>query len=170
MRLLTLNVPAYWKCLRCGECCRNLVGRRFGMAITPQEKQRLEILARRRGINVHFAPLTWNGYKITLYQFTQKICPFLDQNTNRCKIYPWRPLACKMYPLHPYGVSDCTALDRLQRRGFKVIFPPQLQNAAIKYLQTVVPLIRGAVKRYSLSFGWEPNQPFMFKSTYGSLK
>ena len=167
MKLLTLQFPAYWKCIQCGECCRHLVGRKFGMAITPQEKTRLEILAKRRGINVHFAPLTWNGYHITLYQFVDKICPFLDRKTNRCKIYPWRPLACRMYPLHPLGVSDCTALDHLQRRGFKIIFPPHLQQAAIQYQQTIMPLIRGALKRYNLNHGWELNVPFKVNPYYG---
>jgi len=26
-------------------------------------------------------------------------CVFLDEDTGRCKIYPWRPLGCKLYPL-----------------------------------------------------------------------
>jgi len=160
---VTRSMPAMWKCIQCGECCKHLVGRRFGMAITPAEKTRLETLARRRGITVNFQPLTWNGYKVTLYQFATSICPFLDKNTNRCRIYEWRPLACKAYPLHPLGVSDCTALDQLQRRGFRVTFPPHLYVAAKKYLVSVMPLIRGAVKRYNLNRGWELNVPFQLK-------
>jgi len=26
-------------------------------------------------------------------------CVFLDEDTGRCKIYPWRPLGCRLYPL-----------------------------------------------------------------------
>jgi len=26
-------------------------------------------------------------------------CVFLDEDTGRCRIYPWRPLGCKLYPL-----------------------------------------------------------------------
>jgi len=164
-----MNLPALWRCLRCGECCRHLVGQKFGMAITPEEKRRLETLARRQGINVHFLPLTWNGFKVTLYQFADKICPFL--RNNRCSIYRWRPLACRMYPVHPYGVSECTMLNKLQRRGFQVTFPPQVEAAGRRYAATVIPLIRGALKRYSLNRGWEDPYPlhFKYRLTYGRV-
>lgn len=26
-------------------------------------------------------------------------CVFLDEDTGKCKIYPWRPLGCRLYPL-----------------------------------------------------------------------
>ena len=139
------------------------------MAVTPEEKRRLEILARHRGIKVHFLPLTWNGFRVTLYQFADKVCPFL--RNNRCSIYQHRPLACRMYPLHPYGISECTMLDRLQRRGFQVVFPPQVEAAGKEYAATVIPLIRAAVKRYSLDRGWEDPYPLRFKHrlTYGRI-
>jgi len=160
---------ALWRCLQCGECCRHLVGQRFGMAITPEEKRRLEILARRRGINVNFLPLTWNGFKVTLYQFADEVCPFLKNN--RCSIYKWKPLACCMYPVHPYGVSECTMLNQLQRRGFKVMFPPQIEIAGKKYAVTVIPLLKTALKRYNLNRGWEDPYPlhFKYRLTYGRV-
>jgi len=164
-----MKLPALWRCIQCGECCRHLVGQKFGMAVTPEEKRRLETLARRRGVNVHFMPLTWNGFKVTLYQFADKVCPFL--RNNRCSIYQWRPLACRMYPVHPYGVSECTMLNRLQRRGFQIIFPPQVDAAGRQYAVTVIPLIRDAVKRYNLNRGWESPYPLHFKTrlTYGRI-
>ena len=162
---------ALWRCIQCGECCRHLVGQKFGMAVTPDEKRCLETLARRRGINVHFLPLTWNGFKVTLYQFADKVCPFLDRNRNRCGIYQWRPLACRMYPVHPYGVSECTMLDRLQRRGFQIIFPPQVEAAGREYARKIIPLIRTAIKRYDLNRGWEDPSPlhFKYRLTYGRV-
>ena len=163
-----MKLIAYWRCLKCGECCRHLTGRRFGLALTPLEKRRLEVLAERRSITLDLRPLTWNGYRITLYQFAQQTCPFLDKD-NRCTIYRWRPLVCRMYPLHPYGVSDCTCLDRLQRRGFQVLFPPHLEAAGREYILKVTPQLKMAVERYSLNRGWEPNLPFTFRSTYGSI-
>ena len=62
-------------------------------------------------------------------------------------------------------------LDRLQRRGFQVMFPPQLENAAKQYMVTVVPLIKEAVKRYNLNRGWEDPYPLHFKHrlTYGRV-
>jgi len=171
MRFLTVKMPAIWRCRMCGECCRHMVGRKFGMAILPSEKNRLEILAKRRGINVQFAPLTKSGFRVTLYQFTREICPFLDRKTNRCKIYKWRPLACKMYPLHPYGIGECKAVNMLQKRGYRIIFPSTLKASAYQYIREVVPLLREAQYRFNLALGkWEPNKPFVFRSTYGSVR
>jgi Fe-S-cluster containining protein len=137
------------------------------MALLPEEKQRLEVLAKRRGLSLDLAPLTWNGFTTTLYQFAKPVCPFLDND--RCTIYQWRPLACRMFPLHPYGVSHCTALYALQKRGFQVDFPPQLKQAALRYMRLVVPRIKTCVRRYNLNRGWETPYPFTFRSTYGNV-
>jgi len=147
-----------------------LVGQKFGMALLPEEKKRLEILGERRGVKPHILPLTWNGFKVTLYQFADEKCPFLAKD-GTCSIYRWRPLACRMYPLHPYGVADCTMLDRLQRRGFQVVFPPQLEVAAKKFAVLVIPRIKNAVKRYNLNRGWEDTYPlhFKYRLTYGRI-
>jgi len=160
-----MRMVALWRCLRCSECCRHMVGRRFGLALLPEEAERFRVLASQRGVSLDLRPLTWNGYRVTLYQFAESVCPFLTRDG--CSIYGWRPLACRMYPLHPYGVSDCTFIDRMQRRGFQVVFPPQIENAANTYLRTVIPRIKEASHRYNLNHGWEPNKPFTFKSTYG---
>ena len=149
---------ALWHCIRCGECCKNMVGRKFGAAITPQEKQRLEILASRRCIRPHFAPLTSNGFGVTLWQFVDEICPFLDKKTNQCMVYQWRPLLCKMYPLHAQGVGRCSSLSSMQRRGFRVVWPPGMLNSGKEYVATVLRSIKGASKRYNLALGkWERN-------------
>jgi Fe-S-cluster containining protein len=148
-----------------------MVGRKFGMAILPAEKTRLEILARRRGLNAHFAPLAKSAWHVTLYQFADAVCPFLDRKTNKCTIYRWRPLACKMYPLHPYGVCDCKALSILQKRGYRIMWPPSVKANAHRFIREVIPLIRGAEMWFNLALGkWELNRPFTFRSTYGSVK
>jgi len=62
-------------------------------------------------------------------------------------------------------------LDRLQRRGFQVVFPPQVEAAGKKYAATIIPLIRTAVKRYNLNRGWEDPSPlhFKYRLTYGRV-
>jgi Fe-S-cluster containining protein len=151
--------------MRCGECCRHLVGRKFGAAITPQEKQRLEILASRRAVNAEFLPLTTNGFTVTLWQFAQEKCPFLENNGN-CMIYEWRPLLCKMYPLHPQGVGECPSLKQLQSRGYRIQWPPAMVSCGRQYIALVMPKIRGALKRYNLALGkWEWNRPFQVSSS-----
>jgi Fe-S-cluster containining protein len=156
---------ALFRCLECGECCRHLVGKRFGAALTPQEKQRLEILASRRCVNARFEPLTTNGYVVTTWQFADEVCPFLEEN--RCKIYEWRPLLCKMYPLHPFGIGQCTMVEQAGKRGFQVVYPPQMQQAGREYVRKLVPLVKAGLKRYNLALGkWELNLPYQIKNPY----
>lgn len=156
-----------FRCLKCGECCRHLVGRRFGMVLTPNEYRRLNGLARRHGIKFEAVPLVAGAIGARLYQMTNETCPFLDRARNRCRIYPYRPLVCQMFPLHPAGLMSCTALNRLTRFGLGVKFPPEMERAAKEYLLTVHPVIKGADLVYSLDHGWRPKNWFTFKPRAG---
>ena len=154
---------AWFRCEECGECCKHLVGKRFGGAIMPAEKERLELLASRRCVSTHFMPLTRVGNKVTTWQFADEVCPFLENN--RCKIYEWRPLLCRMYPLHPFGIGECTALKHLTKRRFHVLYPPQMKLAGQEYVRKVMPLIKRAFIRYNLALGkWEFNMPYQVRS------
>jgi len=74
------------------------------MAITLDEYRRLNRIAHARGIRFEVQPLTYGVMSPTLYQMTSEVCPFLDNKTNQCSIYRWRPTVCRMFPLHPYGI------------------------------------------------------------------
>jgi len=149
------NLVALWHCLNCGECCRTLLGRRFGMPIFPQEKKRLELLAQKNARHISILPLTldWLG-NVTLYQIVEEKCPFLDSR-NRCEIYRHRPLLCRAFPLHSRGVGNCKAVENLVRRGFEVQYPVNLKEAGTLLAATMDPLLKLAHKRYNLNHGWE---------------
>lgn len=59
-------------------------------------------------------------------RFGSRACPFLNQNTGRCKIYEDRPMACRSYVCHTAGghstkvIREFPALRRhLKRKGLE---------------------------------------------------
>ncbi|MFM8659395.1 MAG: YkgJ family cysteine cluster protein [Candidatus Nitrosotenuis sp.] len=112
-----------FKCVDdCSQCCierEYYPTKKFGkigVLVLPEEKQRIETLAKDLGIHINIIPrigLSKDSKapeKIIAYQMMGKeqngnTCPFLDKNAKSphggfaCKIYNQRPLACKAYPL-----------------------------------------------------------------------
>lgn len=109
----------------CSQCCEEreyYPSKRFGkigVLILPEEKNRIEKLAKEKGIEVSVLPRIGisdresdKPTKILAYQMmgiekNGNTCPFLDTKTENksphggfpCKIYENRPLACKAYPV-----------------------------------------------------------------------
>ncbi len=109
----------------CSQCCierEYYPSKEFGkigVLILPEEKERMEKLAEKKGLKIKILPRIGTSKlknskpeKILAYQLmgTEKngnTCPFLDTNgTDKsphggfpCKIYKERPLACSAYPL-----------------------------------------------------------------------
>lgn len=108
----------------CSQCC---IEREYypskkygkiGVLILPNEKPRIEALAKENGIHVNIVPRIGTSddllgpKNIIAYQMMGKekngnTCPFLETESESrsphggytCKIYQKRPLACKAYPL-----------------------------------------------------------------------
>lgn len=73
------------KCSHCGECCADLL---------PLTKGELEILkryARKHNLKEHRQSPFWDP------KATDLTCPFRNQQTKRCDVYPVRPLICKSF-------------------------------------------------------------------------
>ena len=106
---------------------------------------------------MHFLPLASNGFAVTLWQFADEVCPFLDKTTNFCKIYEWRPALCRAFPLMPSGLGECESL-RKDAGRYKIMWPPGQLAHGTEYFTTVLPLMRSAHKVYNLNLGrWEKN-------------
>jgi uncharacterized protein len=108
----------------CAQCC---IEREYypskkygkvGVLILPEEKKRIEELAKKNKLKVSIVPRIGISNqskkleKILAYQLmgieeNGNTCPFLDTNSGKksphggfpCKIYEKRPLACRAYPL-----------------------------------------------------------------------
>lgn len=109
----------------CSQCCIErdyFPSKKFGkigVLILPEEKEKIEKLAKIAGIDVLILPRIGiskernrNSIEVLAYQMMGKeangnTCPFLDTDSNiksphggyPCKIYQNRPLACQAYPL-----------------------------------------------------------------------
>ncbi len=109
----------------CSKCCiereyyPTIKFGKVGVLILPDEKQEIELLARKYGFEAVILPRigvsnreTNGPEQVLAYQFMGKesngnTCPFLDTESNersphggyKCKIYQDRPTACKAYPL-----------------------------------------------------------------------
>ena len=112
-----------FSCIKdCSQCCierEYYPTKKFGkigVLILPEEKQKIESLAKECGIKIQIVPrigISENDsgpQKIIAYQMMGKeqngnTCPFLDPESKSphggfaCKIYGQRPLACRAYPL-----------------------------------------------------------------------
>jgi Fe-S-cluster containining protein len=106
----------------CSDCCiyreyyPSIEYGKIGVLVLPEEKARIERLAKSMNIRIRIIPRLAVGKnspdKVIAYQMMGKnedgnLCPFLDVESNersphggfRCKIYSDRPLACRAYPL-----------------------------------------------------------------------
>ena len=123
------------------------------MAILPETYQGLKAYSDKHGLGFEALPLTREYGQVTLYQFTQSICPFLDKSNNKCRVYARRPLVCRMYPLHPYTVMKCSGLEDQTRRD-QVYYGPELERAANQYYNRIDRKITSAHEVYDLNRGW----------------
>ena len=109
----------------CSQCCierEYYPSKKFGkigVLILPEEKERIEELAKKNGLEISILPRIGisddksnKPEKIIAYQMMGKeengnTCPFLDTESGKksphggfpCKIYENRPLACRAYPV-----------------------------------------------------------------------
>jgi len=115
-----------FKCIEdCSQCCiereyyPNKKFGKIGVLILPDEKERIEHLAKKSGLKIKILPrigiseeMNSESPKTLAYQMmgiekNGNTCPFLDTKTGSksphggfpCKIYNDRPLACRTYPL-----------------------------------------------------------------------
>lgn len=115
-----------FRCIEeCAQCCierEYYPSKKFGkigVLILPEEKERIEKLAKRKGIEIKILPrigISENknliptrilAFQLMGIEKNGNTCPFLDTESGKksphngfaCKIYKDRPLACMTYPL-----------------------------------------------------------------------
>ncbi len=108
----------------CSQCCierEYYPSKRFGkigVLILPEEKERIEKLAAKNGLEINIlprigisdeedSPIKVLAYQLMGHEKNGNTCPFLDSESGQrsphggfpCRIYKERPLACMAYPL-----------------------------------------------------------------------
>ena len=100
--LETLEVehdPSFkFKCIEnCGRCCRDLE-----IPLRDEDIERIEELGYSAWEFVDYDKMFYRGDRFVGYAIRKRpfddACIFLDTETNRCRIYGYRPLACRLYP------------------------------------------------------------------------
>lgn len=61
-------------------------------------------------------------------------CVFLDPKTNKCMIYPWRPLGCRLYPLVYDPRGDEVLVDNLCPRAKNLENKVKVDTTLYKHL------------------------------------
>jgi Fe-S-cluster containining protein len=112
-RIARLRNPGKDSCLGCPRCCRERIpltsidalrlGTGEGRAgprsagVTPAARRTLLAAVRRYG----WVRVWGRAVDISLRLQEDGYCVFLDRQRARCRIYPWRPLACRTYICAP---------------------------------------------------------------------
>jgi len=144
--VMTLRIPEVTvECRRgtvfCGRCCYGTE-----MVLTLEDIERITSL----GFELQrFATLS-NGFM--RLRNVDGHCIFLDPHSNRCTIYRWRPLGCRLYPLIYDPFKNKVLVDRLCPRS--KMLRSRMRNLA-RYAEVFKALLRSAeeaVKRYAGEF------------------
>ena len=94
-----------FECTQCGECCR-VHGDYAHVYVTRREERAfteflgISVASFRRG----YTFVDEEGWRELV--FTKDRCVFLDEETNRCEVYPVRPTACRTFPFWRELVRD----------------------------------------------------------------
>lgn len=73
------------KCSNCGNCCTDF------LPLTKGELDRLYNYAKSHGLKEHRQAPFWDK------NATDLTCPFRNQQTQKCEVYPVRPLICRSF-------------------------------------------------------------------------
>ncbi|WP_281744561.1 YkgJ family cysteine cluster protein [Thermanaerovibrio acidaminovorans] len=84
-----------FQCLECGRCCRGESG---AIWMTDEEVRRMaEALGLEEGeFRSRYMTTRWG--RQSLRERVNGDCVMLDPETNRCRVYPVRPLQCSLFP------------------------------------------------------------------------
>ena len=97
---MTESAPWYYEglrfhCTQCGNCCTGAPG---VIWVTEEE---LRAIADFRGTSIGETRINHTrliGSRMTLREFANGDCTFLDPQSRRCTIYPVRPPQCRTWP------------------------------------------------------------------------
>lgn len=82
-------------CTQCGDCCTGAPG------VVWVDDEEIEAIARRTGLTVGEVRLFHTrlvGGRVSLREFANGDCTFLDPQTRKCRVYDARPRQCRSWP------------------------------------------------------------------------
>ncbi|UCE96533.1 MAG: YkgJ family cysteine cluster protein [Candidatus Bathyarchaeota archaeon] len=96
-----------FKCKKCGSCCHNLLEEvanvERGLFLRVEEAK----LFPRNLVSPRMALGDSKPKRIIAYQLNVDECPFITEK-NECKVYPKRPMGCRMFPFEIHHNGHAT--------------------------------------------------------------
>ena len=113
---MTEQTPWYheglrFQCTQCGNCCTGGPG---AVWVTEAE---IRAIAEFRGLSVGEMKINHTkliGGQVTLREFANGDCTFLDGRTRRCTVYPVRPAQCHTWPFWNSNLESPETWQRAQ--------------------------------------------------------
>lgn len=101
-----------FQCTQCGNCCTGTPG---FVWVTDEELQAIsEFLDKPIGELRLLYTRPARG-KVSLTEYANGDCVFLDPHTRRCRVYPVRPAQCRTWPFWKSNVATPEAWERTQQ-------------------------------------------------------
>ena len=97
---MTESTPWYqeglrFQCTQCGQCCSGAPG---FVWLTEEEIQAIADYRQLSLGEMRINHIRYFGRRISLREFANGDCTFLDPQTRRCTVYPVRPAQCRTWP------------------------------------------------------------------------
>lgn len=100
-----------FECSQCGNCCSGNPG---AVWVTEQE---IRAIAEFRGLSIGEMKINHTKLlrgQLSLREFANGDCTFLDGETRRCSIYPVRPAQCRTWPFWNSNLESPTTWQKAQ--------------------------------------------------------
>lgn len=101
-----------FQCTQCGNCCSGAPGYVW------VNEEELKAIADYRGQSLGETRINHTklvGQRMTLREFANGDCTFLDPQTRRCAIYPVRPVQCRTWPFWNSNLESPSAWNEAQQ-------------------------------------------------------
>gem|GEM_PF-256297 len=129
-------------CIRCGKCCTETE-----MLLLEEDIARLESLGHNRS---EFSLIRRDG--LVQLKNVNGHCYFFDPATRRCKVYEWRPLGCRFYPII-YSITEDKCVPDKDCPMSHTVSPEEIKRACPHLRKLVKQLIAEAHIRKLLFSG-----------------
>jgi Fe-S-cluster containining protein len=125
-------VATYFKCNKCGYCCRTLLGTAKGFVEGLSLTKKETILFDQKFIFPQRAFGVDKPTYIFQYQLSLAVCPHITEK-NECAIYENRPMICRCYPFEMIGNNciiskECPEINRITKEKIPTVTPPECEE------------------------------------------
>jgi Fe-S-cluster containining protein len=142
----------YFKCNKCGYCCRTLLGTANGMVRGLSLTKRETLLFDQKFIFPQKAFGVNKPTHIFQYQLSLAVCPHISEK-NECAIYENRPMICKCYPFEMMGNNNCITsiecpqMSRIIKEKIPTLTPPECEEMYNYFMrEKIIHCTKGSIE------------------------